>query len=73
MLEGQFVLGFSDQGRYVERGAILEALARFELDARKRALTGLGHLPKSDDKVVQLPQDQSAQSQTGDSLALGGT
>ena len=30
----------------------------FYTDARKRALTGLGHLLKSDNKVVSLPQDK---------------
>ena len=45
----------------------------FYTDARKRALTGLGHLLKSDDKVVLLSQDQSGPSRTGDSLALGGS
>ena len=43
----------------------------FYTDARKRALTGLGHLLKSDNKVVSLPKDQTAPSRTGDSLALG--
>jgi integrase len=43
----------------------------FYTDARKRALTGLGHLLKSDNKVVSLPKDQRAPSRTGDSLALG--
>jgi len=38
----------------------------FYTDARKRALTGLGHLLKSNDKVVPLAQDQC------DSLKLGG-
>jgi hypothetical protein len=45
----------------------------FYTDARKRALTGLGHLLKSDDNVVLLPQDQSGSSPTGDSLTLGGS
>ena len=45
----------------------------FYTDARKRALTGLRHLLKSDDKVVPLPQDQSGLSRAGDSLALGGS
>jgi len=45
----------------------------FYTDARKRALTGLGHLLKSDDKVVTLPQDQSDPNRPGDSLALGGS
>jgi integrase len=45
----------------------------FYSDARKRALTGLGHLLRSYDEVLPLPQDQSSQSQTGDSLALGGS
>jgi integrase len=45
----------------------------FYTDARKRALTGLGHLLKSDDKVVLLPQEQGGPSRTGDSLALGGS
>jgi hypothetical protein len=45
----------------------------FYTDSRKRALTGLGHLLKSDDKVVTLPQDQSDPNQPGDSLALGGS
>jgi integrase len=43
----------------------------FYTDARKRALTGLGHLLKSDDKVVPIVQDQNAPGRTGDSLALG--
>jgi len=38
----------------------------FYTDGRKRALTGLGHLLKSNDKVVPLAQDQC------DSLKLGG-
>jgi integrase len=38
----------------------------FYTDGRKRALTGLGHLLKSNDKVVPLVQDQC------DSLKLGG-
>ena len=45
----------------------------FYTDSRKRALTGLGHLLKSDDKVVPLPQDQSGPSQGADSLAPGGS
>ena len=45
----------------------------FYTDARKRALTGLGHLLKSDDNVVLLPKDQSGSSPTGDSLTLGGS
>ena len=44
----------------------------FYTDARKRALTGLGHLLKSDDKVLPLPKEQSGPGRTGDSLALGG-
>ena len=43
----------------------------FYTDARKRALTGLGHLLKSDDKVVPLVQDQSDPSRTGSLLELG--
>jgi integrase len=45
----------------------------FYTDARKRALTGLGHLLKSDDKVVPIVQDQNGPGRTGDSLALGGS
>jgi hypothetical protein len=35
ILLSQFSLGRSDQGLYVEGGAILEALARLELDTRE--------------------------------------
>ena len=45
----------------------------FYTDARKRALTGLGHLLKSDDKVVPLVRDQTGPSRTGDLLELGGS
>jgi len=44
----------------------------FYTDSRKRALTGLGHLLKSDDKVVLLSQDLNGPSRIGD-LALGGS
>jgi integrase len=43
----------------------------FYTDARKRALTGLGHLLS--DKLVPLPQDQNGLSRTGDLPALGGS
>ena len=36
----------------------------FYTDARKRALTGLGHLLKSDDKVVPIVQDQNGPGRT---------
>ena len=45
----------------------------FYTDARKRALTGLGHLLKSDGKVVTLLQDQSDPNRPGDPLALDGS
>jgi integrase len=44
----------------------------FYTDTRKRALTGLGHLLKSDDEVVLLPQDQRCPNRTGYSPALSG-
>jgi len=48
------------------RHTVIATTDLFYTDGRKRALTGLGHLLKSDDKVVPLVQDQC------DSPALGG-
>ena len=44
----------------------------FYTDARKRALTGLGHLLKSDDKVVPLVPE-SGPIRTGDLPTFGGS
>jgi len=54
------------------RHTVIATTDLFYTDGRKRALTGLGHLLKSDDRVVLLSQDQSGPSRTGDSPALGG-
>jgi integrase len=55
------------------RHADIATTNMFYTDAHKRALTGLGHLLKSDDKVVPIVQDQNGPGRTGDSLVLGGS
>ena len=50
------------------RHADIAITSAFYTDARKRALSGLGHLLKADDKVVSLTQGQSRT----DLLKLGG-